>query len=98
MHAGAREHPSKAMHAFFETHAERLSLEQLPADAPDFPPIEHLGKKGKKEATHLKHGPEFMDLQHEGDRALLHCAQTTNEITVLMARYCEKLGKVDKAA
>jgi hypothetical protein len=30
MHAGAREHPSKAMHAFFETHAERLSLEQLP--------------------------------------------------------------------
>ncbi len=32
------------------------------------------------------------------DRALLHFAQTTNEITVLMARYCEKLGKVDKAA
>jgi hypothetical protein len=31
----------------------------------------------KKEATHRKHCPEFMDLQQEGDRALLHCAQTT---------------------
>jgi hypothetical protein len=29
---------------------------------------------------------------------LLHFAQTPSEITVLMARYCEKLGKVDKAA
>jgi transposase len=95
---GARSHTSKAMHAFFETHAERLSIEQLPAYSPDFNPIEHLWKKVKKEATHLKHFPEFMDLQQEVDRALLHFAQTTNEITVLMARYCEKLGKVDKAA
>jgi len=52
----------------------------------------------KKEATHLKYFPEFTDLQQEVDRALLHFAQTTNEITVLMARYCEKLRKVDKAA
>jgi hypothetical protein len=29
---------------------------------------------------------------------LLHFAQTPREITVLMARYCEKLGRVDKAA
>jgi transposase len=96
--AGARYHTSKAMHAFFETPADRLSLEQLPAYSPDFTPIEHLWKKVKKEATHLKHFPEFMDLQQEVDRAWLHFAQTTNEIAVLMARYCEKLGKVDKAA
>jgi transposase len=95
---GARYHTSKAMHAFFETHADRLSIEQLPAYSPDFNPLEHLWKKVQKEATHLKHFPEFMDLQQEVDRALLHFAQTTNEITVLMARYCEKLGKVDKAA
>jgi transposase len=86
------------MHVFFETHAERLTIEQLPAYSPDFNPIEHLWKKVKKEATHLKHFPEFTDLQHEVDRALLHFAQTTREITVLMARYCEKLGQVDKAA
>ena len=86
------------MQAFFETHAERLSIEQLPTYSPDFNPIEHLWKKVKKEATHLKHFPEFTDLQQEVERALRHFAQTTHEITVLMARYCEKLGKVDKAA
>ncbi len=91
-------HTSKAMQAFFETHADRLTIEQLPAYSPDFNPIEHLWKKVKKEATHLKHFPEFTDLQQEVDRALLHFAQTPREITVLMARYCEKLGKVDKAA
>src|SRR5437763_8988879 len=84
---GARYHTSKAMQVFFETHAERLTIEQLPAYSPDFNPIEHLWKKEKKEATHLKHFPEFTDLQHEVDRALLHFAQTPSEITVLMARY-----------
>jgi transposase len=95
---GARYHTSTAMNVFFEEHAERLTIEQLPAYSPDFNPIEHLWKKVKKEATHLKHFPEFTDLQHEVDRALLHFAQTPSEITVLMARYCEKLGQVDKAA
>src|SRR5215510_4079006 len=95
---GARYHTSKAMKVFFETHAERLTIAQLPAYAPDFNPIEHLWKKVKKEATHLKHFPEFTALQHEVDRALLHFAQTPSAITVLMARYCEKLGQVDKAA
>src|SRR5215813_243096 len=92
MQDGARYHTSKAMQQFFATHADRLTIEQLPAYSPDFNPIEHLWKKVKKEATHLKHFPEFTDLQQEVDRALLHFAQTTNEITVLMARYCEKLG------
>ena len=95
---GARDHTSKAMQAFFETHADRLTIEQLPAYSPDFNPIEHLWKKVKKEATHLKYFPEFSDLPQEVDRALLHFAQTPSEITVLMARYCEKLGRVDKAA
>jgi DDE superfamily endonuclease len=70
------------MKVFFETHAERLTIEQLPAYSPDFNPIEHLWKKVKKEATHLKHFPGFTDLQHEVDRALLHFAQTPREITV----------------
>jgi transposase len=89
---GARYHTSKAMQQFFATHADRLTIEQLPAYSPDFNPIEHLWKKVKKEATPLKYFPEFSDLQVEGDRALLHFAQTPHEITVLMARYCESLG------
>ena len=95
---GARYHTSKAMEAFFKMHEDRLTIEQLPAYSPGFNPIEHLWKKVKKEATHLKHFPAFTDLQQEVDRALLHFAQTPREITVLMARYCEKLDKVDKAA
>jgi transposase len=86
------------MKQFFEAHEDRLTIEQLPAYAPDFNPIEHLWKKGKKEATPLKYFPAFTDLQDEVERALLHFAQTPSEITVLMARYGEKLGRVDKAA
>jgi transposase len=89
---GARYHTSKVMQEFFDTHAERLTVKQLPAYSPDFNPIEHLWKKVKKEATHLKYFPEFPHLQTEVDRALLHFARTPHEITVLMARYCEKLG------
>jgi transposase len=91
---GARYHTSKAMQQFFDAHADRLTIEPLPAYSPDFNPIEHLWKKIKKEATHLKYFPEFADLQAEVDRALLHFAQTPDEITVLMARYCETLGKM----
>jgi transposase len=89
---GARYHTSAAMKTFFKTHKARLTIEQLPSYSPDFNPIEHLWKKIKKEATHLKYFPDFSHLQTEVDRALLHFAQTPSEITVLMARYCETLG------
>src|SRR5215471_6918088 len=89
---GARYHTSQAMQDFFKAHAARLTIEQLPSYSPDFNPIEHLWKKVKKEATHLKYFPDFSQLQAEVDRALLHFAQTPREITVLMARYCETLG------
>ena len=89
---GARSHTSQAMQAFFEAHKTRLTIEQLPSYSPDFNPIEHLWKKVKKEATHLKYFPDFSHLQAEVDRALLYFAHTPSEITVLMARYCETLG------
>jgi transposase len=56
---GARYHTSKAMQPCFATHADRLTIEPLPAYSPDFNPIEHLWKKVKKEATHLKYFPDF---------------------------------------
>jgi hypothetical protein len=80
------------MKHFFAAHAERLTLEQWPADSPDFNPIEPLWKKVKKEATHLKYFPECTPLQAEVDRALLHFALTPSESTVLLARYGETLG------
>ena len=84
------------MKAFFNVHAARLTIKQLPSYSPDFNPIEYLWKKVKKEATHLKYFPDFSHLQAEVDRALLHFAQTPSEITVFMARYCDTLG--EKAA
>jgi DDE superfamily endonuclease len=89
---GARYHTSQAMSACFKAHQARLTIEQLPSYSPDFNPIEHLWKKGKKEATHLKYFPDFAQLRAEVDRALLHFAETPSEITVLMTRYCETLG------
>ena len=89
---GARYHTSQAMSAFFKAHKARLTIEQLPSYSPDFNPIEHLWKKVKKEATHLKYFPDFAQLRAEVDRALLYFAETPSEITVLMARYCETLG------
>lgn len=97
-HEGAREHTSKAMQQVFTAQADRLPLEQLPAYAPDCNPIAPLWKTGKKAATHVQHCPEFADLPQAVDRALLHLAPTPSDITVLMARSCEKLGKVDQAA
>ena len=92
MQDGARYHTSQAMQPFFNAYAARLTIEPLPSYSPDCNPIEHLWKKIKKEATHLKYGPEFTHWQVAVDRALLHFAHTPNEITVLMARYCAKLG------
>jgi hypothetical protein len=92
MQDGARSHTSQAMHDFFQAHAARLTIEPLPSYSPDFNPSEPLGKQVKKEATHLQYFPDFVQLQAEVDRALLHFAQTPREITVLMARYCETLG------
>jgi transposase len=91
---GARYHTSRAMQQFFDAQAARLTIKQLPSYSPDFNPIEHLWKKVKKEATHLKYFPEFTRLQAEVDRALVHFAQTPSEITVLMARYCATLGAI----
>lgn len=89
---GARYHTSKAMEEFFATHVTRLTKVQLPAYSPDFNPIEYLWKKVKKLATHLKYFPEFTLLQAAVDKALLHLAQTPQEIMSLMTRYCDSLG------
>ena len=80
------------MGQFFETHAARLTTVQLPAYSPDFNPIEYLWKKVKKLATLLKYFPEFTLLQAAVATALLHLAQTPQEIMLLMTRYCDSLG------
>jgi transposase len=89
---GARYHTSQAMHDFFATHADRLTKFQLPAYSPDFNPIEHLWKKVKKEATHLKYFATFDSLTAAVDKTLRDFANLPSQILALMGHYCESLG------
>jgi hypothetical protein len=49
-------------------------------------------KQGEKRATPLQYFPDFSQLPAEVDHALLHCAHTSSELTVLMARYYATLN------
>jgi transposase len=59
---GAKYHTSKKTRRFFEDHADRLTVTQLPSYSPDYNPIEYLWRAVKKEATHLKYFPTFDSL------------------------------------
>ncbi len=89
---GAKYHTSKATKQFFEEHAKRLSVFQLPAYSPDFNPIEKLWKKLKKRSTHLRYFKKFEALVRQVDEGLLYFSQTPSEITALMGKYCKSLG------
>jgi len=89
---GARYHTSKAMQQFFDQHADRLTVHQLPAYSPDFNPIEYLWRNIKKQATHLRHFPTFADLQQKVDDKLRYFARTPERIKNLMGKYCQTLG------
>ena len=89
---GARYHTSKAMQQFFDQHADRLTVHQLPAYSPDFNPIEYLWRNIKKQATHLRYFPTFADLQQKVDDKLRYFARTPERIKNLMGKYCQTLG------
>jgi len=94
---GAPYHTSKAMQEFFADHADRLSVEQLPAYSPQFNPIEYLWRNIKKKATHLRYFPTFEDLVKKVDDKLRYFANTPKKITNLMGKYCQSLGTDETA-
>jgi transposase len=89
---GAPYHTSQARQAFFEQHAERLTVYQWPKYSPDFNPIEYLWRNIKKHATHLRYFPTFDDLRQKVDEKLAYFADLPSAITGLMGKYCESLG------
>ena len=60
---GAPYHNNKIVTEFVEKHAERLTVERLPAFSPDYNPIEKLWKNTKRDATHLKYFKTFEELR-----------------------------------
>jgi transposase len=80
---GARYHTSAAMKLFFEQHADRLTVFQLPSYSPDYNPIEKLWKKIKQQETHLHYFPTFAALTERVEQALIKFANAPREILAL---------------
>ena len=89
---GAKYHTSKAMRLFFEQHAERLTVCQLPSYSPDFNPIEYLWRKVKQLATHNQYFPQFEQLTQSVDAALQHFAKKAKVVKRLFRAYCAESG------
>lgn len=60
---GASYHRSQEVKQCKAAHAQRLSIEPLPAFSPEYNPIEKLWRNTKKEATHLKYFKTFDELR-----------------------------------
>jgi transposase len=80
---GARYHTSAAMKRFFATHADRLTVEQLPTYSPDYNPIEKLWKGIKQHHTHMQYFPTFDALTDKVEQALLDFANREADILEL---------------
>ena len=90
---GARYHTCKAMQAFFQKHADRLTVYQLPRYSPDFNPIEGLWRNVKKRATHLRYHPTFQHLVETVDDKLAYFASLPDSIFALMGKYSPFLSE-----
>lgn len=84
---GARYHTSKAMKLFFQQHADRITVYQLPTYSPDYNPIEALWKKIKHTYTHLHYFPTFKSLVEKVNDALLEFENLHNEVLALFGLY-----------
>ena len=80
---GAKYHTSAETTAFFEQHATRLEVCQLPTYSPDYNPIEKLWKKIKEAETHLHYFPTFAALTEKVEQALVKIGNAPQEILAL---------------
>ncbi len=80
-------HTSADMRTFYAANADRLTVYQLPSYSPDLNPIEALWKKVKKDATHLRWFPHFINLVTKVSDTLRKLADLPHELTALMGEY-----------
>jgi len=83
---GARYHTSQAMTQFFQAHAARLTVFQLPSYSPDFNPIERVWKKVKGR-VHNRYFGEFGDLKKVVNKALDYMHRCPQEVLAVMKAY-----------
>ncbi len=90
IHDQAPYHTSKAVRQFCAQHAHRLTVYELPSYSPDYNPIEKLWKQVKTERIHLHYFPTFESLTQKVEEALLHFADTQQEVFTLFGSYTEE--------
>lgn len=95
---GARYHTSQTTRLFFEHHANRLSVFQLPSYSPDFNPIEFLWRNVKKLGTHLKYFPTFDDLIQAVENVLASFQLQTDHIKSLFGLYLKQMAQPSSLA
>src|SRR5918912_2023324 len=71
---GAPYHRAAALQPFWQAHAHRLFVTQLPSYSPDYNPIEFLWRATKRRATHNRYFPAFDALIDAVEDALAYFA------------------------
>jgi transposase len=89
---GARYHTSKLTKQFFQDHAQRLNLAQLPSYSPDYNPIEFLWRALKRRTTHNQYFPEFDILIHSVEEALAYFQTQADYVKSLFTIYLDELA------
>jgi len=94
---GAPYHTAAHTRDFLATHAERLSVYQLPSYSPDYNPIEHLWRNTKRRSTHCRYFPTFEALCAAVEEGLTHFATHPTVVKRLMGPYLAEVVE-DRAA
>jgi transposase len=95
---GARYHTAVATQRFVASHAERLTVHQLPSYSPDYNPIEHLWRNLKRAVTHNRYFPTFEALQAAVDAGLAVFQADPSVVKRLMGDHLEQAVRLAKAA
>jgi transposase len=91
---GAPYHHSAIVTEFKKAHADRLTIEPLPAYSPDYNPIEKLWKNTKKAATHLKYFKTFEDLHDSVVKTFQSYLQDASKVICVMKKLREDFAVV----
>ncbi len=90
---GAPYHRAAPVKRFFEAHADRLFVTQLPSYSPDYNPIEFLWRATKRQATHNRYFPEFDTLIGSVEEALAAFAQQPERVKALFGLYLDQMAQ-----
>ena len=89
----ARYHTAAKVRQFFQTHADRITVVNLPSYSPDYNPIEFLWRAVKRRATHNRYFPEFTVLVSTVEEALAYFAAHPEQVSTLFGFYLNHMAE-----